>query len=58
MHGTTPMAKEFNKRQEEMFKNGNVLNYDFEQIVSVILEILADDYNKKHSRKRKKKDDE
>jgi hypothetical protein len=57
MHGDTPIAKEFNKRQESILKTGNVAAYDFEQVTTVLLEILADDYNKRHSRKQKKHND-
>lgn len=57
MHGDTPAAKEFNRREEEIWKNGSLGVYNFEQIATVILEILIDDYNERHQNKKKKKND-
>lgn len=57
MHGDTPMAKEFNKRQEKLWSDGKFETFDFEQVSTMILEILCDDYNGRHaSRKRKKEE--
>lgn len=57
MHGDTPLAKEFNKREKKLWEDpvaGKILDFNYEQVTTVILEILADDYNKRHaSRKRK-----
>ena len=54
MHGDTPIAKEFNKREKQILKDGKVTAFDYEQVTTVLLEILCDDYNKRHaSRKRK-----
>lgn len=54
MHGGAPITKEFNKRQEKLLKEGKINEINFEQVSTVILEILCDDYNKRHaSRKRK-----
>lgn len=52
MHGDSPIAKEFNRRQEEMWKKGAFGKFDFEQVVTVLLEIFAEDYNKKHAPKK------
>ena len=54
MHDKTSIAKEFNKRQQKLWAAGNIKKVDFEQVATVLLEILIDDYNKRHgSRKRK-----
>lgn len=56
MVGDTPLAKEFNKQQEKIWAAGKVNKIDYEQVSTVILEILVNDYNKRHaSRKRKPK---
>jgi hypothetical protein len=56
MHGKTPIAKEFNKRQEKLWEEGRLIKVDYEQVTTVILELLCDDYDKRHaSRKRKNK---
>jgi sporulation protein YlmC with PRC-barrel domain len=51
MHGDTPLAKEFNKRQKEMFKAGRISIVNFEQITTVLLDILVDDYNTRNAKK-------
>lgn len=52
MHGNSPMAKEFNKRQKNLLahalKTKNFPKFDFEQIMTILLEILVDDYNLTH----------
>lgn len=54
MHGDTPFSREFNKRQKKILTDGKIDSFNFEQIIIVLLEILVDDYNKRHvSRKRK-----
>lgn len=59
MAGDTAAAKEFNRRQKTIWQTGNVEEPNFEQVVTVLLEILIDDYNKRHaSRKRRKKTNE
>lgn len=56
MAGKSPIAKEFNKRQEKMWKDGVTKPFDYEQVSTVLLEILCDDYDRRHaSRKRKPK---
>lgn len=55
MHGETPLSKEFNKRQKDIWAAGKIEKVDYEQVMTVVLAILTDDYNKRHaSRKRKK----
>lgn len=57
MAGNTPIAKEFNKYQKKLWEEGKFTVYDYEQVTTVLLEILTDEYNKKHaSRKRKNKE--
>lgn len=57
MLGDTPFAKEYNKRQKDIWASGNVIAIDFEQILTVAVDILVDDYNKRHAaRKRKPKE--
>jgi hypothetical protein len=48
MHGNTPAAKEFNKRQKALWKQGKEMA-DFKGITTVLLEILIDDYNERNS---------
>lgn len=48
LHGESPLAKEFNKRQADLNANAKVHKYDFEQVATVLLEIFAEDYNKRH----------
>ena len=55
MHGGTPMAKEFNKRQEKLWKDGKLTTVDFEQISTIILEVLCSDYDRRHSPRKKRK---
>lgn len=54
MEGKTPTAKEFNRRQALLWTNGAAPQFNFEQVATVLLEILADDYDKRHSLKKKK----
>ena len=54
MQGDTPIALEFNKRQEALKLTGKQVQYDFEQVCTVLLEILTDDYNKTHTKKKKR----
>lgn len=54
MHGKKPFAKEFNKRQEALFKEGRMKDPTFESISTVLLEILIDDYDKRHAPRKKK----
>jgi len=55
MHGDTPLAKEFNIQQKKIWAAGKVERIDFEQVSTVILAILVEDFNKRHaSRKRQK----
>ena len=54
MHGKTPMAKEFNKRQKKLWETGVVITYNYEQISTVLLEILADDFSRRHVPRKKK----
>lgn len=55
MHGDTPAAKEFNRRQKEIWKTGNFGVFDFEQVATVILEMVIEDYNNRHKPRKKKK---
>ena len=55
MHGTTPMSKEFNKRQAILWSEGKFEKFDFQQVSTVILEILIDDYNKRNAPPKKNK---
>lgn len=55
MHGDSPLAKEFNKRQSELWATGKQIAYDYEQVTTILLEIFADDYNSRHSPIKKKK---
>ena len=56
MHGDSPLAREFNERQKKLFKEaeGREIEVNFEQVSTVFLEILADDYNQRHAKKNKK----
>ena len=55
MAGKTPMAKEFNKRQAMLWAKDAFHKFDFEQVTTVILEILIDDYDKNHKPIKKPK---
>lgn len=55
MHGKTPLAKEFNRRQAELWSAGKVEKVDFEQITTVLMEIFAEDYNRRHAPRKKVK---
>lgn len=56
MHGDSPLAKEFNKRQRDIWTMGKIEKVDYEQVMTVVLDILGDDFNKRHAaRKRKAK---
>lgn len=54
MHGETPLALEFNKRQKSIWAAGNVASIDYQQVSTVMLEILIDDYNKRHAARKRK----
>lgn len=54
MHGDSPLAKEFNKKQKSIWAAGQVTLIDFEQVATVLLEILVDDYNKRHAPRKRK----
>lgn len=54
MHGSSSFAKEFNKRQADLYIEGKGQTYDYEQVTTVLLEILIDDFNKKKARKKTK----
>lgn len=49
MAGKGPTAKEFNKRQAALWKEGNSMKFDFEQVVTVLLEIFAEDYDRRYA---------
>jgi len=55
MHGSKPFSKEFNRRQAALLKEGRQKDVNFENITTVILEILIDDYDKRHAPRKKKK---
>lgn len=55
MDGKSPIAKEFNRRQAELWQAGKFTIYDFEQVCTVLLEIFADEYNKAHAPIKKSK---
>ena len=54
MHGKTPIAKEFNKRQAKLWATGNNPPVNFEQVSTILMEILMDEYNKNNSAAKKK----
>lgn len=56
MHGDTPFAKEFNKRQEQIWKDGVFDKFDYEQVTIVMLEILIADYDKRHAPRKRKEE--
>ena len=53
MGGDTPIAKEFNRRQKSLWKEGKFQRFDFEQVSTILLEIFAEDYNKRHASRKK-----
>lgn len=53
MHGKTPLVKEFNKRQAELWKDGKFTAFDYEQVTTVLLEILGEDYDKRHATRKR-----
>ena len=56
MHGSTPVAKEFNKRFKELWKAGNIDVSNLDSIYTVVLlEILIEDYDKRHKKSKKVK---
>lgn len=55
MAGKSPMAKEFNKRQAVLWKEGRFQKFDFEQVATVLLEILSDDYDKRYAKDKQVK---
>jgi hypothetical protein len=54
MHGDGAIAKEFNRRQAILWKDGKFQKFDFEQVSTILLEIMADDYDKRHGPRKKK----
>lgn len=50
MHGKTPLAVEFNKREKALWGSKKDVKFDFEQVVTILLEIFGDDYNEKHKK--------
>lgn len=55
MHGDSPTAKEFNKRQKALWSQSKFEKFDFEQIATILLEMFADDYDKRHAPRKKNK---
>lgn len=55
MHGATPTAKEFNRRQAAIWATGNFDKFDFEQVTTILLEMFAEDYDKRHAPRKKTK---
>lgn len=55
MHGKGAVAKEFNKRQEKLWREGRlVAKADFVQsVTTVLLEILIEDYDERHKTKKR-----
>lgn len=49
MHGKGAMAKEFNKRQAVLWKDGHFQKFDFEQVATVLLEVLVEEYDNKYA---------
>ena len=54
MAGDTPLAKEFNKREQALWVAG-ATSFDYQQITTVLIEIFGDDYNARHAKRKKKK---
>lgn len=54
MHGDSPTAKEFNRRQKLIWETGKFGTFNFEQVATVLLEMFAEDYDKRHAPKKKK----
>ena len=57
MHGKSPIAKEFNRRQAKLLKEKRLEKVDYQLVSTVLLEILCDDYDKRHLLVRKNKKD-
>lgn len=57
MHGKSPIAKEFNRRQAKLLKEKRLEKVDYQLVSTVLLEILCDDYDKRHLLVRKDKKD-
>jgi hypothetical protein len=55
MHGATPTAKEFNKRSAALWKGGTFNDVSFQSMVTILLEIFVDDYDKRHASRKKLK---
>lgn len=55
MHGDSPTAQEFNKKQAKLWSEGKFNIYDFEQVCTVLLEMFAEDYDQKHKKVKKSK---
>ena len=53
MEGSSPIAKEFNSRQKKFWQDGVTKEVDSEFISVVLLEILAEDYNRRHASRKK-----
>lgn len=53
MHGRSPMAKKFNKREAEIWSEGRAQKFDFEHVATILLEILIDDYDKRNKKQKK-----
>ena len=61
MVGDSPMAKEFTKREEDIFKSGRIIELNTAEKISnhtslIIESILTDDYNRRHSERKKRKE--
>jgi hypothetical protein len=57
MSGSKPLSKEFNKRMRILWEAGGVSDVNFEQVSTVLLEIFADEYNKRHAPRKKKSEE-
>jgi hypothetical protein len=55
MVGNTPSAKEFNKRSEALWKAGILETVNNDVIVTILIEMLIEDYNKRHASRKKTK---
>lgn len=54
MIGDSPLSKEFNKRQKDIWAAGKIAIVDYEQVMTVVVDILSDDYNERHGTRKKK----
>jgi len=55
MQGNTPLATEFNKRSKELWEGGNLDRLENMDIQMILIEIFADEYNKRHAPRKAKK---